>query len=113
MNRTTALLTSMLLPALAYANGWTEVPVGVWTNTEALWVKTFDANVDVEDLMDEELPPPRAEWCGTAGMLYQPTAVECREFDLDVEDWMLDYTGVTDVDDLPSYIDPPSYCGGC
>lgn len=115
MNRTSTIaLIALAAPVLAYAGGWTEIPVGLWLGEELAWAQPLHpSSPDVAEIMDDYDTPPRAEWCGPSGLLSTPTQAQCADYASDLQDWMMDFTGATSTSNLPSYSNPPTYCGGC
>jgi hypothetical protein len=113
MSRLLALLTLVSLPAVAGGPFWEDDP-WVWKPMELDWaVALHPQGLSPSQIEATYDAPPRPEWCGPAGMVYPPTQAQCDAWDDELDNWMLDFTGASSVQDLPPHDDPPTYCGGC
>lgn len=121
-----AHLASLTLPLLALLGAspaqpevqadltWDDQPTQIWiTPTETNWAKPLHPTpISTQQLIDTYAPPPRAAWCSDQGQpIFQPTPLECADYDVDLELWMLDFVGVDDPALLPQYSYPPTFCG--
>jgi len=110
-----ALLTAPAIqPEVNASLEWESEPTQVWiTPTETDWAKPLHPTpISTQMLIDTYEPPPRAEWCSEQGQpMYQPSPIECADYDVDLESWMLYFVGVEDPAQLPQYHYPPTFCG--
>ena len=119
-------IASLVLPVLsllAPPNAQPEVDAVLGWEAEAqhVWIVPTETDgakplhptpISTHMLIETYEPPPRAAWCAEDGQqLYQPNPIECAEYDVDLEAWMLYFTDVQDPALLPQYDYPPTFCG--
>lgn len=102
-------------PTEGAIGGWGGEPELVWLDPEeTAWAQPLHpTQITVADMVATYEPPPRAAWCDGSGMVEQPSVEQCDTYDLDLESWMLYFTGANDPSALPDYSYPYTYCGGC